>query len=63
MFDATLSIRVVLAPQSNELVQVMRTQDWPVSGEIVKVVHDDGDEQVDDLNKESNLKQDGGRPV
>jgi hypothetical protein len=49
MLDSPLGVGVVLAPQTNKLVQVMWTQDGPISGQVVKVVHDDGHEQVDDL--------------
>ena len=42
-----LSTGVVLGPDSDELVQVVGAQDGAVSGEVVKVVHDDGHEQVE----------------
>lgn len=49
VLDSPLGVGVILTPQTNELVQVVRTQDGPISGQVVKVVHDDGHEQVDDL--------------
>ena len=47
------SLRVVLRPDGLELIQVMRAQDGPVPCQVVKVVHDDGHKQVDDLWEES----------
>lgn len=44
--------RVVIRPHPLKLVQVVGAQDRPVSCQVFKVVHDDGDEQVDDLEKE-----------
>jgi len=34
---------------------MMGTQNGPISGKIVKVVHDDSHEQVDDLKKKSQI--------
>lgn len=45
----SLGLRVVLGPDPLELVQVMRPEDGPITCQIVKVIHDDGDKQVDDL--------------
>ena len=47
------SLRVVLRPDGLELIQVMRAQDGPVPCQVVKVVHDDGHKEVDDLWEES----------
>ena len=44
-----LRFGIVLRPQVDEIVQMMRSQNRPVSGQVVEVVHDDGHEQVDDL--------------
>lgn len=41
--------RIVLGPNPNELVQMMRAQNTGVPRQVVKVVHDDGDEQVQHL--------------
>ncbi len=43
-----LGIRVVLRPESDKLPQVVEAEDGPVPSEIVKVVHDDSDEEVQD---------------
>ena len=48
MLDPSLRIRVVLGPEPNKLIKMMRTQDGPVSCQVVKVVHDDGHEEVED---------------
>ena len=48
---ALLCFRVVLGPDPLELVQVMRAQDRPIARQVIKVVHDDGDKQVDDLKR------------
>lgn len=44
-----LGFRVVLRPDPLELVQVMWPQNGPIPGQVVKVVHDNGNKQVDDL--------------
>jgi len=46
-----LCLRVILGPLSDELVEVMWTEDGPVAGEVVEVVHDDCHEQVDYLHQ------------
>lgn len=43
------SLWIVVRPNPLELVEVVSPQHSPVSGQIFKVVHDDGNEQVDDL--------------
>ena len=43
----SLCARVVLCPDADELVEVMRAEDGGVPGEVVEVVHDDGDEEVE----------------
>ena len=40
---------IVLCPGTSILIQVVRPQDGGVSGQIVKVVHDDGYKQVQHL--------------
>ncbi len=42
-------IWVVLRPHANVLVQVVGAEDGAVSRQVVKVVHDDGDEQIQHL--------------
>ncbi len=41
------STGIIFWPGGNELSQVMRAQDGGVSGQVVEVVHDDGDEEVE----------------
>ncbi len=52
--------RVVLRPDPQELVQVVRPQDGAVPGQVVEVVHDDGDEQVE---HEERAEEDEGDEV
>lgn len=47
----SLGFGVILRPDSLKFVQVVGTQDGPVPRQVVKVVHDDGYEEVDDLQK------------
>ena len=48
MLDPALGVGVVLAPQPDKLVEMVGSEDGPVPGQVVKVVHDDGHEQVED---------------
>ncbi len=41
-----LGVGVVLGPECDELPQVVETKDGPVPGQVVKVVHDDGNKEV-----------------
>ena len=43
----SLCAGVVLCPDADELVEVVRAEDGGVPGEVVEVVHDDGDEEVE----------------
>lgn len=52
MLDATFGVGVVLAPQPNEFVKMMRAKDGPITSEIIEIIHDDSHEQVDDLGME-----------
>ena len=61
MFDETLRIRVVLGPEVDKLPEVMGAEDGPVPGEVVEVVHDDGDEQVEDKESADNEEADEER--
>lgn len=45
----SLGFWIVFGPYPLKLVEVMRSQDGPITRQIVKVVHDDGHEQVNDL--------------
>ena len=51
-----LCFRVVLGPDPLELVQVMRAQNRPITRQVIKVVHDDGDKQVDDLKDRKHVE-------
>ena len=44
---------IVLSPYSNVLVEVMRSEDRRVTCQVVKVVHDDGHEQIQHLQQAS----------
>ena len=46
MFNPAFCIRIILAPKSHKLIQMVRAQNRPIPGQVVKIVHDDGDEQV-----------------
>lgn len=46
VMDLAGGVRVVLGPDADELVEVVGAQDRRVPRQVVKVVHDDGDEQV-----------------
>ena len=48
MLDPALGVGVVLAPQPDKLVEMVGSEDGPVPGQVVKVVHDDGNEEVED---------------
>ena len=48
VLDPSLGVGVVLAPEAHELVEVVGAEDGPVAGQVVKVVHDDGHEEVED---------------
>jgi len=41
--------RVVLGPDSNVLVEMVRSEDRRIASQVVEVVHDDGDEQIQHL--------------
>lgn len=49
MLDSAFGVRIVLGPETDELLQVVGTEDGPVPRQVVEVVHDDGHEQVDNL--------------
>lgn len=40
---------VVFRPESDEFVEMMRTKNRPIASQVIEVVHDDGNEQIDDL--------------
>lgn len=47
-----LGLRVVLRPDPLEFVEVVRAEDRPITCKIVKVVHDDGHKQVNNLQRQ-----------
>ena len=47
MLDETLGIWIIFRPEMDKFSQMMRAKDGPITGEVVKVVHDDGNEQVE----------------
>lgn len=49
--EVSRGLGIVVGPDSLELVQVVRPEHGPVPSQVLKVVHDDGDEQVDDLTE------------
>lgn len=57
MLDPAFGVRIVFAPQSDELVQMMRSQYGPVSGQVIEVVHDDRNEQVDDQERAQHVER------
>jgi hypothetical protein len=57
VFDATSGLRIVLTPETNELTQMMSTQNGDVSCEVVKVVHYNSHEQVQNLKPDGALEQ------
>ena len=42
----------------DKLSQMMRTQDGPIASEVVKVVHDDSNEQIEDKEGADNKETD-----
>ena len=56
---------VVLCPDADELVEVVRAQDGRVSGQVLKVVHDDRHKQVQHLHGHSEevMKRETGNVV
>ena len=61
MFDKTFSIWVIFRPKVDKLGQMMRSQNGPITSEIVKVIHDDGNEQVEDQEGTNNKETDEER--
>lgn len=51
----SLGLGVVLSPDPLELIQVVGAKDGPVPCEVVKVVHDDGHKEVNDLGAEGTV--------
>lgn len=49
MFNTSLCVGIVFGPQANKLVQVVWPENWPISRQVVEVVHDNSDKKIDDL--------------
>ena len=47
MLDEPFGVGIVLAPKMNKLRKMVGTKDGPVPCKVVKVVHDDSNEEVD----------------
>ena len=58
MLDEALGIRIIFRPEMNKLSKMMRTQDGPITSEVVKVVHDDSNEQVENQEGADNEEAD-----
>ena len=52
-----LSFWVIFSPDPLEFVKMMWPQDWPITCQVIKVVHDDGHKQVDDLGRIRNQSE------
>lgn len=58
VFYPSLCLGVIFRPYSFEFVQVVRPQNRPVPRQIVKIVHDDSHEEVDDQERTEHVKAD-----
>merc|ERR1719429_881492 len=47
VLDLPLRVRVILRPEDDKLAEMVWTEDGPVASEVIKVVHDDGNEEVE----------------
>ena len=47
VLDPALGIRVVLTPEPDKLVEMVRTENGPIPGQVVEVVHDDSDKEIE----------------
>ena len=61
VLDEALGVRVVLRPEVDKLPEMVRAEDGPVPGQVVEVVHDDGDKQVEDQEGTNNKEADEER--
>ena len=48
MLYLPLGIRIIFRPKDNKFSQVMGAKNGPIPGKVIKVVHDDGNEKVED---------------
>lgn len=51
----SLGLRIIFRPDPFKLIQVVRPKNGPVTGQVIKVIHDDSYEKVDDLKQEKTL--------
>ena len=58
MLDEPLGIGIVFAPQMNKLGKMVGTKDGPIPCKVVKVVHDDSNEEVEDEEGADNEEAD-----
>ena len=58
MLDEPLGIGIVFAPQMDKLGKMVGTKDGPIPSEVVKVVHDDSNEEVEDEEGADNEEAD-----
>ena len=58
MFDEPFGVRVVFAPEMDKLGKMVGTKDGPIPSEVVKVVHDDSNEEVEDEEGADNEEAD-----
>lgn len=49
--------RIIIWPHSFKLIQMVSTQHSPVPGQILKIVHDNSNEQVNDLKRYKTQEQ------
>ena len=54
----TQGVWVVFGPYVAVLVEVMRSEDGPVSCQVIEIFHDDGDEEVDDEERANHVESD-----
>ena len=47
--DDIRGVRIVFGPLSNELIEMMRTKYWPVTSQVVEIVHNDSEKQIQNL--------------
>ena len=47
MLYLSFRVRIIFRPKNHKFAQVMWSKDRPVSGEVIKVVHDDSNKQVE----------------
>ena len=58
MLDEPLGVGIVFAPQMDKLGKMVGTKDGPIPCKVVKVVHDDSNEEVEDEEGADNEEAD-----